>query len=80
MISETTLAEPFGSSRPVAQVGDDPALAAFSQEVQGHAFMPSWGFFGEVEPSMQINFGGISDREAFRTLELFASGGMPRYQ
>ena len=36
-------------------------------------------FFGEVEPSMQINFGGISDLEAFRTLDLFASRVMPRY-
>ena len=35
--------------------------------------------FGEIEPSMQINFGGMSDREAFRTLELFASRVMPRF-
>ena len=34
--------------------------------------------FGEFEPSMQINFGGIGDREAFRTLELFADHVMPR--
>jgi hypothetical protein len=26
---------------------------------------------GEDEPSMPINFGGIRDREAFRTLELW---------
>ena len=35
--------------------------------------------FGEFEPSMQINFGGISDAEAFRTLELFASRVMPNF-
>ena len=35
--------------------------------------------FGEIEPSMQINFGGISNKEAFRTLELFAERVMPRY-
>jgi natural product biosynthesis luciferase-like monooxygenase protein len=35
--------------------------------------------FDEIEPSMQINFGGMSDREAFRTLELFASAVMPRF-
>ncbi len=33
--------------------------------------------FGEFEPSMQINFGGIGDKEALRTLELFASRVMP---
>jgi hypothetical protein len=28
---------------------------------------------------MQVNFGGIGDAEALRTLELFASGVMPRF-
>jgi natural product biosynthesis luciferase-like monooxygenase protein len=35
---------------------------------------------GEHEPSMQINFGGIREREAFRTLELFAKHVMPRFE
>ena len=35
--------------------------------------------FGPIEPSMQINFGGISDQEAFRTLELFALDVMPKF-
>jgi alkanesulfonate monooxygenase SsuD/methylene tetrahydromethanopterin reductase-like flavin-dependent oxidoreductase (luciferase family) len=35
--------------------------------------------FGEIEPSMQINFGGSSDDEALRTLELFAGRVMPRF-
>jgi natural product biosynthesis luciferase-like monooxygenase protein len=35
---------------------------------------------GEHEPSMQINFGGIKEREAFRTLELFAAHVLPRFQ
>lgn len=35
--------------------------------------------FGPIEPSMQINFGGSSDAEAFRTLELFAAEVMPRF-
>jgi alkanesulfonate monooxygenase SsuD/methylene tetrahydromethanopterin reductase-like flavin-dependent oxidoreductase (luciferase family) len=35
---------------------------------------------GEHEPSMQINFGGIKEREAFRSLELFAAHVMPRFQ
>jgi len=35
--------------------------------------------FGEVEPSLQMNFGGMSEREAFRTLELFAARVMPKF-
>ena len=35
--------------------------------------------FGEHEPSMQINFGGMSEREAFGTLELFAANVMPKF-
>jgi alkanesulfonate monooxygenase SsuD/methylene tetrahydromethanopterin reductase-like flavin-dependent oxidoreductase (luciferase family) len=34
---------------------------------------------GEFEPSLQINFGGMSDREAFRTMELFARQVAPRF-
>src|SRR5438034_960370 len=36
--------------------------------------------FGAIEPSMQINFGGSTDQEAFRTLELFASGVMSKFK
>ena len=36
--------------------------------------------FGMIEPSMQINFGGSKDEEAFRTLELFASRVMPEFR
>jgi natural product biosynthesis luciferase-like monooxygenase protein len=35
--------------------------------------------FGRIEPSMQLNFGGSSDAESFRTLELFAHQVMPRF-
>ena len=35
--------------------------------------------FGEIEPSMQINFGGSSDEEAHRTLELFAAKVMRHF-
>jgi alkanesulfonate monooxygenase SsuD/methylene tetrahydromethanopterin reductase-like flavin-dependent oxidoreductase (luciferase family) len=35
--------------------------------------------FGPIEPSMQINFGGSKDEEAFRTLELFAARVMPKF-
>lgn len=34
------------SSRPVAQVGQDPRLVAFSEEVHRHALMPGWEFQG----------------------------------
>ncbi len=36
-------------------------------------------FAGPIEPSMQINFGGSSDDEAFRTLELLATKVLPRF-
>jgi natural product biosynthesis luciferase-like monooxygenase protein len=36
--------------------------------------------FGDIEPSMQINFGGASTAEAMNTLELFASRVMPRFE
>ena len=36
--------------------------------------------FGEIEPSMQINFGGAKDEEALRTLELFAAKVMPAFR
>jgi alkanesulfonate monooxygenase SsuD/methylene tetrahydromethanopterin reductase-like flavin-dependent oxidoreductase (luciferase family) len=35
--------------------------------------------FGEIEPSLQINFGGIPEAEAVRTLELLAERVMPKF-
>jgi natural product biosynthesis luciferase-like monooxygenase protein len=35
--------------------------------------------FGEHEPSLQVTFGGISDAEAMRTVELFAQRIMPAF-
>jgi alkanesulfonate monooxygenase SsuD/methylene tetrahydromethanopterin reductase-like flavin-dependent oxidoreductase (luciferase family) len=35
--------------------------------------------FGEHEPSLQVTFGGISDAEAMRTVELFAREIMPAF-
>jgi natural product biosynthesis luciferase-like monooxygenase protein len=37
-------------------------------------------FDGPIEPSMQINFGGSSDAEAFRTIELLAAKVFPRFR
>ena len=36
--------------------------------------------FGPIEPSMQVNFGGSSDAEAFRTIELLATKVFPRFK
>jgi natural product biosynthesis luciferase-like monooxygenase protein len=38
------------------------------------------GLFGEHEPSLQVTFGGISDAEALRTIELFARQIMPAFK
>jgi natural product biosynthesis luciferase-like monooxygenase protein len=35
--------------------------------------------FGEIEPSVQINFGGIGEMEASRTLDLLADRVMPKF-
>jgi alkanesulfonate monooxygenase SsuD/methylene tetrahydromethanopterin reductase-like flavin-dependent oxidoreductase (luciferase family) len=35
--------------------------------------------FGEIEPSMQVNFGGSRTEEALATIELFAEKVMPRF-
>ena len=35
--------------------------------------------FGEHEPSMQVTFGGITDAEALRTIELFARDIVPAF-
>lgn len=36
--------------------------------------------FGEHEPSLQVTYGGITDGEAFRTLDLFARQIMPAFR
>jgi natural product biosynthesis luciferase-like monooxygenase protein len=38
------------------------------------------GLFGEMEPSMQVTFGNISEAEAMRTIELFAKHVMPHFK
>src|SRR5207244_12458751 len=35
--------------------------------------------FGEHEPSMQVTYGGVTDDEALRTLDLFARHIMPAF-
>ncbi|HZO76317.1 MAG TPA: LLM class flavin-dependent oxidoreductase [Ktedonobacteraceae bacterium] len=36
--------------------------------------------FGEMEPSMQVTFGNVSEAEAMRTIELFAQHVMPHFK
>ncbi|MBM2811830.1 MAG: Flavin-dependent oxidoreductase [Chloroflexi bacterium] len=38
------------------------------------------GVLGEFEPSMQVNFGGIGDEDAFRAIELFATQVAPLFK
>jgi alkanesulfonate monooxygenase SsuD/methylene tetrahydromethanopterin reductase-like flavin-dependent oxidoreductase (luciferase family) len=35
--------------------------------------------FGEIEPSLQVNFGGMGGAEALRTLQLLADRVMPKF-
>jgi len=71
------LVESIGRTTLDSMLADHQALIGTPDEVieqlQYHIDV-----FGEFEPSMQINFGGIGDREAFRTLELFAGHVMPK--
>jgi len=46
MIEEGKPTETTGSNRPVAQVGQDPRLLAFGQDVRRHALMAGWEFQG----------------------------------
>src|SRR5712692_8903030 len=46
MIEEGKPTETTGSNRPVAQVGQDPRLLAFGQDVRRHALMAGWVFQG----------------------------------
>lgn len=55
------------------------ALVGTSEEVAAELSYLR-GILGEFEPSMQINFGGMPEREAFRTLELFATEVVPRVE
>jgi alkanesulfonate monooxygenase SsuD/methylene tetrahydromethanopterin reductase-like flavin-dependent oxidoreductase (luciferase family) len=61
----------------IAQGG---AFVGSPDDVAGQVQQCMEAFDGPIEPSMQINFGGSSDDEAFRTVELLASKVMPRFR
>ena len=70
--------EAIQSQTPEGMIEGKVALVGSPNEVADQIQEMVDGF-GEVEPSMQINFGAIRDEEAFRTLELFARYVMPHF-
>jgi natural product biosynthesis luciferase-like monooxygenase protein len=73
------LVEAIGALTPEKMIDSHTALVGTPAEVIEQIEF-NRKLIGEHEPSMQINFGGTSEREAFRTLELFASAVMPRFR
>ena len=71
------LVEAISAQTPEKMIENHTALVGTPEEVV-EQLEYSRQLLGEYEPSMQINFGGISDKEAFRTLELFAGRVMPK--
>jgi natural product biosynthesis luciferase-like monooxygenase protein len=72
------LVEAIGALTPEKMIESRTALVGTPAEVVEQIEF-NRKLIGEHEPSMQINFGGIDEREASRTLELFASAVMPRF-
>ena len=68
------------ATTPEKIVANGGAFVGTPDEVADQVKACAESFGGSIEPSMQINFGGSSDAEAFRTLELFASRVMPRFR
>jgi alkanesulfonate monooxygenase SsuD/methylene tetrahydromethanopterin reductase-like flavin-dependent oxidoreductase (luciferase family) len=73
------LVEAIGALTPEKMIDSHTALVGTPAEVIEQIEF-NRKLIGEHEPSMQINFGGIGEREAFRTLELFAAQVMPRFK
>jgi natural product biosynthesis luciferase-like monooxygenase protein len=68
------------ATTPERIVASGGAFVGTPEEVADQVRACAESFGGEIEPSMQINFGGSSDAEALRTLELFAARVMPRFR
>ena len=73
------LVEAIGALTPEKMIDSHTALVGTPEEVIEQVEF-NRNLIGEHEPSMQINFGGINERDAFRTLELFAARVMPHYR
>jgi natural product biosynthesis luciferase-like monooxygenase protein len=74
----TKMVESIIATTPDSMLENRTALVGSPEEVIEQVAVVR-DVFGEVEPSMQINFGGIAETEAFRTLELFAARVMPKF-
>jgi alkanesulfonate monooxygenase SsuD/methylene tetrahydromethanopterin reductase-like flavin-dependent oxidoreductase (luciferase family) len=68
------------ATTPEKIIAQGGAFVGSPDEVAGQVQQCRASFDGPIEPSMQINFGGSSDEEAFRTVELLASKVMPRFR
>lgn len=69
----------IGALTPEKMIDSHTALVGTPEEVVEQVEF-NRDLIGEHEPSMQINFGGIKEREALRTLELFAAHVMPKFR
>ncbi|HEX6511345.1 MAG TPA: LLM class flavin-dependent oxidoreductase [Chloroflexota bacterium] len=72
------LVQTIASSTPEGYIENRYAFVGTPDEVvEQVTYMRT--LFGEHEPSLQITYGGISDEEALRTLDLFARHVMPAF-
>jgi natural product biosynthesis luciferase-like monooxygenase protein len=67
-----------GATTPESMLANRTALVGSPEEVVDQLALVR-ETFGEVEPSLQVNFGGMPERDAFRTVELFAARVMPKF-
>jgi natural product biosynthesis luciferase-like monooxygenase protein len=68
------------ATTPEKIIAQGGAFVGSPDEVVAQVEQCMKSFDGPIEPSMQINFGGSSDAEAFRTLELLATKVFPRFK
>ena len=66
------------ATTPESMMAQNAAFVGTPEDVVGQV-RKCVEMFGPVEPSIQINFGGSSDQEAFRTLELIGTRVMPHF-
>jgi len=66
------------ATTPESMIAQDAAFVGTPEDVIRQV-EKSIAKFGTIEPSMQINFGGSSDAECFRTLELVGTKVLPHF-
>ena len=72
------LVEAISAQTPESNIEKGYALVGAPDEVIGQV-KSMRELFGEHEPSLQVTFGGITDEEALRTLDLLARHIMPAF-